>query len=249
MPRRDDDGATAIAAISGATVQRHGFPRPGAPEPSSTRARDFGLLDGRALFTAIRSVFGMCAPKSLVRTVLLTAELGDKETDMIVTVRTAGLALLLCSFTAVARAQSLGSSSADPRDRNLRAYVELLRSDVRAQKVAILTELMALSEEEDAAFWPIYRAYDVELAALNDQRVRLIADYAKHFSAMTDAAAERIAHGALDFEAARSALKLKYFDKMRTALSAKQAARFLQIEGQLLLLIDLQISAALPIVE
>ena len=33
--------------------------------------------------------------------------------------------------------------------------MELLRSDVRAQKVAILTEVMEFTTEEDTAFWPI----------------------------------------------------------------------------------------------
>ena len=163
--------------------------------------------------------------------------------------RSASIALLLTSVAAVASAQTPAAPKSDPRDLNLRAYVELLRSDVRSQKVAILTELMEFNEQEDAAFWPIYREYDTELSALNDQRVRLIADYAKNYETMTNEAADRIARGALDFEAKRSALKLKYFDKVKAALSAKRAAKFLQIENQMLMLIDLQVSASLPIVE
>jgi hypothetical protein len=163
--------------------------------------------------------------------------------------RSAGGALFLSSLAVAAAAQTAAAPKTDPRDQNLRAYAELLRSDVRSQKVAIFTEMMDFTEAEDGAFWPIYRQYDVELSALNDQRIRLIADYAKNYPSMTDAAAERIARGALDFEAKRAALKAKYFDKVKAALSAKQAARFLQIENQLLLLIDLQISASLPIVE
>jgi len=162
--------------------------------------------------------------------------------------RTAVGALLFSSFAALAAAQT-AAPNADPRDQNLRAYAELLRSDVRSQKVAILTELMNFTETEDAAFWPIYREYDVELSALNDQRIRLIVDYAKNYDTMTDEAADRIVHGALDFEAKRAALKAKYYEKVKAALSAKQAARFLQIENQLLQIIDLQISASLPIVE
>ena len=163
--------------------------------------------------------------------------------------RTAFVALVLSSLTAAASAQTAAPKKTDPRDQNLRAYAELLRSDVRSQKVAIFTELMAFTEAEDMAFWPIYRAYDVELSALNDRRVQLIADYAKNFESLSDAVADRIALGALDFEAKRAALKAKYFDKVKAALSAKQAARFLQVENQLLLIIDLQVSALLPIVE
>ena len=41
---------------------------------------------------------------------------------------------------------------------------------MRAQKVAIITEVMGFTEAEDAAFWPIYREYDVEMARLGDER-------------------------------------------------------------------------------
>jgi hypothetical protein len=184
----------------------------------------------------------------------------------------AGLAVLLGSFAIVATltsaqtpkppatpaqtpkapatpAQAPKAPSADPREVNLRAYVELLRSDVRSQKVAIFTEMMAFTEAEDAAFWPIYRLYDVELSAINDDRVRLIGDYTKNYAALTNESADRIARGALDLEGRRHALKIKYYERVKEALSPVQAARFLQIENQLLMLIDLQIAAALPVIE
>jgi hypothetical protein len=180
------------------------------------------------------------------------AAAGDAEKEKMMvrfTARAAGVALFVSAIAATASAQTATSPNPDPRDANLRAYVELIRSDIRSEKVAILTEMMDFTEAEDAAFWPVYRQYDVELSALNDQRVKLIADYSKNYDSMTDAAADRIATGALDFEAKRVALKAKYFEKMKTVLPAKKAAKFLQIENQLLMLIDLQISASLPIVE
>jgi hypothetical protein len=137
----------------------------------------------------------------------------------------------------------------DAREVNLRAYVELLRADVRGQKVAILTEMMDFTEKEDATFWPIYREYDVELSKINDDRVTLIQEYAKNYEKMTDAVADRIASGALGLEGRRHALKQKYYDRLKSALSPKLAARFLQVENQLLMIIDLQISAALPVVQ
>ena len=161
---------------------------------------------------------------------------------------TAALTLALAPIAAGASAQTPAAPS-ESRDVNLRTYIELLRSDVRSQKVAILTELMEFTEAEDAAFWPIYREYDVELSAINDDRLRLIGDYAKNYEAMTDETADRIARGAIDLEGRRHALKQKYYDRVKGALSAKQAARFLQVENQLLMIIDLQIAASLPIVQ
>ena len=130
---------------------------------------------------------------------------------------------------------------------NLAAYAELLRSDVRNQKVAILTEVLGLTEAEDKAFWPIYREYDLELARLGDERVGLVEEYARSYSQMTDATADMLGTKALDLEARRQALKAKYHDRVKKALSPRTALRFLQVEHQLLLIIDLQVAAALPI--
>lgn len=146
-------------------------------------------------------------------------------------------------------AQPAQSGSAETRDLNLRAYVELLRSDVRAQAVALITQLMEFTEAEDAAFWPIYREFEVDLAKINDERLGYIREYANSYDKMTDALADKLATKSLELEARRTALKSTYYDRFKTKLSPKTAARFLQVENQILTIIDLQISASLPVVQ
>ena len=101
------------------------------------------------------------------------------------------------TFRAVAAAIALAASAtaaygqtpqaADPQTKalNISAYVELLRSDVRTQKIAIITEVVGFTDAEDAAFWPIYREYDADLAALGEERVALVAYYAEHYTSLT----------------------------------------------------------------
>jgi hypothetical protein len=140
-------------------------------------------------------------------------------------------------------------TAAENREANLRAYVELLRSDLRSQAVAIITEVMAFNEGEDAKFWPVYREWENELAKINDSRMALIKQYADTYAKMDDATADKLARGALDLEGQRQALKVKYYDRFKSVLPAKTAARFIQVENQILLLLDLQIAASLPIVQ
>jgi hypothetical protein len=163
--------------------------------------------------------------------------------------RTIVTSFMLLAGAGIGYAQSSQPAAKDTETLNLTAYAELLRSDVRAQKVAIITEVMEFTEAEDAAFWPIYREYDLEMAKLGDQRVALIAEYADNYAKLTDAVAEKLAAKALDLEAQRQAVKAKCFQRVRAAMSPRTALRFLQVEHQLQLLIDLQISAALPIVK
>ena len=137
--------------------------------------------------------------------------------------------------------------AADAREINLRAYAELLRSDLRAQKVAIITEVMQFTEAEDAAFWPVYREYEAELAKINDDRMALIKDYAAGYETLTDATADgsRCARSASRPDGTRSLER--YYARFKSVIPAKTAARFLQVEHQILLLLDLQIAASLPI--
>jgi hypothetical protein len=148
---------------------------------------------------------------------------------------------------AKSQAPAAQDSEQQTKALNLSAYAELLRSDVRAQKVAIITEVMGFTDKEDEAFWPIYREYDLEMARLGDERVALIADYAKNYANVTDDVADRLASKALELESRRQELKGQVYQKVKKALSPLTAARFLQVEHQLLLLIDLQIASSLPV--
>jgi hypothetical protein len=156
------------------------------------------------------------------------------------------LALLAAAGTG---ASTQSSAERENKSLNLSAYAELLRSDIRAQKVAILTEVMGFTEAEDAAFWPIYRAYDLEMSRLGDDRLAMIREYAAGYAALTEPAAAALAARALDLETRRSAARARCFEQVKNALSARTALRFLQVEHQLQLLIDLQIASSLPVAQ
>lgn len=132
---------------------------------------------------------------------------------------------------------------------SLDPYVELLRSDVRAKKVAIIIEVMKMTDEESSIFWPIYREYELELNKLLDARLALIKDYASTFDSMTDEQAKDLADKVFKMEEQRTKLKKKYFDEVAKALSPVIAAKFTQVENQLNMLIDLQIVTNLPLIK
>jgi len=155
---------------------------------------------------------------------------------------------LSASISTTAFAQD-APSAAETQEANLKAYVDLLRKDLKKDKVAILTELMQLDPEESAKFWPVYNEYDKALTKLGDERIAFIRMWAENYDSLSDQKITQIATGLLDVEGRRNQLKKEYFKRMSQAVSVKQAARFLQIENQIEKLVDLQIAASLPIVE
>lgn len=128
-------------------------------------------------------------------------------------------------------------------------YVELLKSDIKTQKVAVITEAMGLEEAQSEPFWQIYRDYDYELAAIVDRRIAIIKDYAASFSSMTDDKAAELAKTSFKIESDRAKLREKYYKKFAKDLSPLVGARWLMIERTINNLMDLQIAAEMPLIQ
>ena len=140
------------------------------------------------------------------------------------------------------------SPEADTLEKNTQTYIELLRRNVQQDKAEIMGAVMLLSAEDAAKFWPIYSEYDVELAKLNDQRISNIKEYAVHYNQMTDEKADELIQKSLAYQKERAELLAKTYGRVKDTLGGITAARFAQVEHQLLLIIDLQIASSLPVV-
>jgi hypothetical protein len=65
---------------------------------------------------------------------------------------------------------------------------------------------------------------------------------------MTDEKADELIQKSLAYQKQRAELLVKAYDRVKQALGGITAARFAQVEHQLLLIIDLQIDSSLPVV-
>ena len=146
------------------------------------------------------------------------------------------------------KSQAAVSPEADTQDKNISEYIELLRKNVRQEKSEIMGSVLALNIDDAAKFWPIYSEYDAQLTKLNNQRVENIKDYVTNYNQMTDAKADELVQKSLAYQKDRAELLAKTYERVKQAIGAVNAARFAQVEHQLLLIIDLQIISQLPIV-
>jgi hypothetical protein len=163
------------------------------------------------------------------------------------------LALLAApACKAQAKAQESGKTStaalADAKTTNTDAYIALLRRDIRQEKAEIMGAMMMLNAQDSAKFWPIYSNYDEALTKLNDMRLANMKEYVSKYNEMTDEEADRLIQKAMEYQKQRAELLTKTYESVKQTLGGVTAARFAQVENQLLLLIDLQITSSLPIV-
>ena len=158
------------------------------------------------------------------------------------------LFLILCAAAILLCAVPLASAAEESPD-DIRAYIEILRSDVNAEKVRILNEALRLTEEEAKVFWPIYRKYEVEVFALSDARIELTEKFFEfQSSAKQDPDKARlIAEKWLALKQDRLDLWKKYYHKISKALCPVRAAQFIQIEHEIALYIDFSLASEAPL--
>jgi len=138
---------------------------------------------------------------------------------------------------------------AAPALANTGDLVELMRSDLRTQKRAIITQAMKMDETTSAKFWPVYTEFEAELGKMNDQRVTMIKDYAAAYNSMTDQTAKDLIKRGFKLQESRTSLLKKYVNKMTKATDVKTAARWAQVEQAVDSAIDLQIASELPLLQ
>jgi len=149
------------------------------------------------------------------------------------------VALLAIAGAALAQAPREGSGAPN--------YLELLRSDLRREKANVVAAGMALSPGEETSFWRVYRDYEADVTRVADGRFALLREFAESYRAMSDEKAADLMRRAFALDRERVELKERYFPRFAQATSARTAARFFQIEGQIEALLYLQLTADLPL--
>lgn len=150
---------------------------------------------------------------------------------------TFALAVLL-AVAAVPRAEA----------QNARDTLEVLRSEVLADRKAVVAEAMGLTETESAAFWPVYDEYQTAVNSMRKRRMDIILDYAGAYPNVTDEKAGELLASHLALKKDWAEVEAKFVDKFKKVLPAKKVARYYQIENKIDAIINYELAAQIPMV-
>lgn len=134
------------------------------------------------------------------------------------------------------------------KELSLDSYLALARADLRTEKRALVTANMDLTAKESEAFWPVYDRYEREVMKLGDQKLALLKDFAAQYDTLTDLQAKELSTKTFEIQKARIALKDKFFKEFEKAVGGKKTARFFQVDARLELIVDVQITAEIPLI-
>ena len=142
--------------------------------------------------------------------------------------------------------QAAASTASDSKTQNIDEYIKLLQENVGQERAQLMGAVLQPTPDEAAKFWPIYEEYQAELAKLNDSQMQNIRNYASEYAQLSDEKAEQLTNEDLNLRKQRGELLARTYERVKQSLGGVTAARFLQIESQLELLVDLQLDALLP---
>ncbi len=132
---------------------------------------------------------------------------------------------------------------------DMAAEIEMVRSMVQVERKAVVTDAMILTEQEAAAFWPVYNEYRLAVLQINNQLVKVVTDYAAQRDTLTDAQAKKLVADHFAYEQDLLKTRKKYVSRFEKVLPSTKVARFYQIDNKLDILAKLAVASEIPLVK
>src|SRR5713226_10774805 len=151
---------------------------------------------------------------------------------------------------AVAQRTSSRSSATDnTADAITDQQLALLRRDIRSIKKQLIAANLTLTDTEATKFWQVYEQYSADMGKINDTRTAIIREYSDGYGTLTDEQADGLIRRWLDADIDAAKLRQKYVPIFRKVLPGKKAATFFQLDRRISMMIDVQLTSQLPLVQ
>jgi hypothetical protein len=150
-------------------------------------------------------------------------------------------------------AQDRSSQSAAAAPASAEAFTNqqfsLLLKDIRSIKKQVIAANLTLTDSEATKFWPVYEQYSAEFGKINDARAALVKEYSDEYGTQTDDQADSLVRRWLDTDIGAAQLRQKFVPIFRKVLPGKKAATFFQLDRRLSMMIDVQLTSQLPLMQ
>jgi aspartyl aminopeptidase len=158
------------------------------------------------------------------------------------------LALVACATTLPAwsaDAPPAAAASAKPTPEQI---VQDFRKDLEAKSADVMAKALTLSADQASKFWPLYKEYQKEQAAIVDGQIQATQKYAASYGQLTDAEALAYVTALLERDQKIHDLRVKWLAKFQTIVPGVTAARAIQVERRLGLVHQVGVSSQVPLV-
>jgi hypothetical protein len=128
-------------------------------------------------------------------------------------------------------------------------YVELVRTQLKADKKVVVAEVLQLQAGEGDLFWPLYDEYNSAMYKIQTKRVQLIKDFAANYETMTPEKADELILKAFSIKQELLALDKKYYPKFKKVIPVTKAATYFQLENKIETLVNAELAVQIPLLQ
>lgn len=107
--------------------------------------------------------------------------------------------------------------------------------------------VLDLSDEEAAAFWPVYREYKAARGELLKERIDVITMFLTGYDSMGDDIARGLLDASFEIDAKKLALKREYAEKFDKVLPLNKVVRLFQAENKLETTMMMEVAKDVPL--
>jgi hypothetical protein len=125
--------------------------------------------------------------------------------------------------------------------------IQLTRSVIQTERLAVVAANLVLSDSEGAIFWPLYKEYRAAVDQAVDTRVALMERFFASYETLTDAEATGLLNDFLAYEKNLLKVRTTYAKKMQKVLPGRTVARFFQIENKMDAIIEYEMAGEVPL--
>jgi hypothetical protein len=108
--------------------------------------------------------------------------------------------------------------------------LDYIRKTYSKDKKTIVSEYMNLNMVDSAKFWPLYGAYEAGRQQIASIRINLINQYVSGYDNLTPESTDKLVRASFDNNISLDKLNLDYYGRIKNAIGAVNAAKYMQLE-------------------
>jgi hypothetical protein len=108
--------------------------------------------------------------------------------------------------------------------------MDYIKKAYSKDKRTLVDQYMNLNVQDGGKFWPVYADYETNREKLASTRINLINQYVGGYDSLTPEKTDRLIKASFDNTILLDKLNSDYYDKMKKAVGAVNAAKFMQLE-------------------
>jgi aspartyl aminopeptidase len=159
-----------------------------------------------------------------------------------------GVVLMLGLLLALPATAAEPTADAQAGQKTTKQLLAEFRDEIQAIETEVVSKSISLSADEATRFWPLFKKFQSEKAAIIDDQVAAVRTYANEYADLNDEESMAYVQSLLDRDERINKLRRKYLAEFAGVIAPGKAARVIHISRRLGLAGQARLASAIPLV-